>query len=85
MTNKWTREKLLGNDGKKVDVHMKDDYRVCLNINRGLEATAGVEDRHGHHWWYEVSLMNGNGTEKYVGQAPTLKGAKKLATQHANI
>lgn len=78
---KWTREKLLGNDGKKVDIYAKDDYRVCLNINRGNEVNTGVEDRHGHWWWYEVSLLNGS--EQYVGQAPTLKGAKKLATQHA--
>jgi hypothetical protein len=77
MTGRWKRKQIKDNDGKNLTIHHYGDYEICLNINRGLQAP-GTRDKHGNHWQFEVVY-----NEKYVGEAPTLAGAKKLAAAHA--
>jgi len=82
MTGRWRRENREGNDGKSLTIHCKEDYEISLNVNKGSEVSTGAIDRNGHHWWFEVVHVS-VGIEAFVGEAPTLAGAKKLATQHA--
>jgi len=79
---KWKKVRLPGNE-KPVDAFQRDGFTICLNINKGAEVSTGIEDRHGHHWWYEVTEANGKGEERFVGEAPTLKGAKRIATRES--
>jgi len=79
----WKKVRLPGND-KPVDAYQRDNLTICLNINKGQEVDSGVEDRHGNHWWYEVTETNGKGEERFVGEAPTLPGAKRVATRSVN-
>ena len=76
----WKKIKIPGNE-KPVEAYRRDGFTICLNINKGFNGP-GVVDRHGNHWWFEVTeKKNGNGEESYVGEAPTLKGAKRIATR----
>jgi len=82
MTERWNRDNRMGNDGKPLTVHHKEDYEICLNVNKGTEVSVGHKDRHGHYWWFEVVHVS-VGSEQFVGEAPTLAGAKRVAATHA--
>jgi len=77
---KWKKVKLEGVEGKPVPGYRRGDYLVYLNINHGLQGP-GELDKQGHHWWFEVSC-DIKGQEVTVGEAPTLDGAKAIATRH---
>jgi hypothetical protein len=81
MTERWKRKQITDNNGKNLTVHYKDDYEICLNLNRG-QKSPGVRDSHGDHWWFEITCNNGN-QEVLVGEAPTLATAKRKAAEHA--
>ena len=83
MPGKWKKVRIDGNE-KPIDAYQRDGYMICLANNHGLQGP-GQEDKHGHHWWFEVTYENGQGKEHLVGEAPTLAKAKKLAAEHTKM
>ncbi len=84
-SKKWQTVRTRTNEGKPFDIFVRGDYTVCLNVNKGRpgHCPVGKVDGNGHEWWYEVTVkVNGHGDEAYVGEMPTCRGAKALATQH---
>lgn len=76
---RWKRISLPGNHEKPVEGWQLGKYTVCLNLNKGRDVKTGVEDKHGHFWWYEITeTINGHGQERAVGEAPTEDEAKKI-------
>lgn len=80
MPGRWRKTRIPGNNTKALPAYRKGDYTICLNLNHGLVGP-GQEDSAGHHWWFEVTC-DVKGVETAIGEAPTLDGAKALATRH---
>lgn len=74
---RWKKQVLTDNDGKKLDGFAQDDYLIILNLNKGIGAKLGAEDRHGHIWWFEITYQ-----KTFIGESPSLAGAKKIAKEH---
>lgn len=67
---RWKRRSVTDNDGKPMTVWHRDDLEISQNVNHG---------RFG--WWFELERVTKAG-RTYLGDAPTLRGAKTLAKEH---
>jgi hypothetical protein len=79
LSKRWKRERIVGNDGKSLDLYCRGEYRIALNINRGKGGKKNL-DRDGYSWAFEVTALE-NGGERTVGEADDLTEAKSVASR----
>ncbi len=71
----WRKRAIEANDGTPMDCWRSScgTYRITYNINHG---NCGPDGAPGG-WWYELIKLEA-GQEVYLGEAVTLKAAKRI-------